>query len=132
MVNNSRVSRINNAKFSGYCFYTNPSIEGNFQICFSVPFNEQTIFLIICTYLYCNLHSFKLTQFSSVISQKFFIFNQIFFIERSTIKCFLNTLSPVIIKIVRVSLPYKHTTYWIYIRTSLCNINALRMRSTLC
>ena len=36
-VNKSNNRRIKNAKFSGYCFYMNPNIRGNFQICISVP-----------------------------------------------------------------------------------------------
>ena len=34
---NSRILRIRNAKFSGYCFYMNPNILGDFRICISVP-----------------------------------------------------------------------------------------------
>ena len=37
--NNSRILRIKNAKFSGYCFYMNTNIYGDFQICISVPLN---------------------------------------------------------------------------------------------
>ena len=36
-VYNSRIPRINNAKFSGYYFYVNTNISGDFQICISVP-----------------------------------------------------------------------------------------------
>ena len=36
MANNSRILRIKNAKFSGYCFYMNTNIWGDFQICVSV------------------------------------------------------------------------------------------------
>ena len=35
--NKSRILRIKNAKFSGHCFYTTTKIEGDFQICISVP-----------------------------------------------------------------------------------------------
>ena len=35
--NNSRILRIKNAKFSGYCFYMNTNIQRDFQICISVP-----------------------------------------------------------------------------------------------
>ena len=35
-VNNSRILRIKNAKFCGYCFYMNRNIKGDFQICISV------------------------------------------------------------------------------------------------
>ena len=34
---NSRILRIKNAKFGGYCFYMNTSILGGFQNCISVP-----------------------------------------------------------------------------------------------
>ena len=34
---NSRILKAKNAKFSGYCFYMNPNIWGNFQICISAP-----------------------------------------------------------------------------------------------
>ena len=36
-VNNSRVLRIQNAKFSGYCFHMYTIIQAAFQICMSVP-----------------------------------------------------------------------------------------------
>ena len=45
-VNNLRILRTKNAKFSGYYFYLNTNIEGDFHICISVPLNhiyEQTI-----------------------------------------------------------------------------------------
>ena len=37
--------RIKNPKFSGYCFYVNTKILGDFQICISVPFNRKIHFL---------------------------------------------------------------------------------------
>ena len=36
-VNNSRILRIKNVKFSGYCFHLNTNIYRDFQICISVP-----------------------------------------------------------------------------------------------
>ena len=36
-VNNSRILRIKNVKFSGSSFYMNTNIQGDFQICISVP-----------------------------------------------------------------------------------------------
>ena len=36
-VNNSRILRIKNAKFSGYYFYMNANISWDFQICICVP-----------------------------------------------------------------------------------------------
>ena len=40
--NNSRILRIQNAKFSGYWFSMNTSIQGYFQICISVPLKKRT------------------------------------------------------------------------------------------
>ena len=39
-VNNLRIRRIQNKKFSGCCFYMNTNIEEDFQICISVPLTE--------------------------------------------------------------------------------------------
>ena len=39
-LNNSRIFRIQNAKFSGYYFYTNANIMGDFQIYISVPLSK--------------------------------------------------------------------------------------------
>ena len=36
-VNNSKILRIKTVKFSGYCFYMNTNMYGDFQICISVP-----------------------------------------------------------------------------------------------
>ena len=36
-INNSKILRVKNAKFSGYCFYINTNIYGDFEICISVP-----------------------------------------------------------------------------------------------
>ena len=36
-MNNSRILKINNAKLSGYYFYMNLNICGDFQICIGVP-----------------------------------------------------------------------------------------------
>ena len=36
-VYNSRIPRIKNTKFSRYYFHMNTNIQGNFQICISVP-----------------------------------------------------------------------------------------------
>ena len=35
--------KIKNAKFSGYYFYVNTSLKGDFQICISVPLKESGI-----------------------------------------------------------------------------------------
>ena len=34
---NFRIIRIKNAKFSEYCFYMNTNMQGDFEICISVP-----------------------------------------------------------------------------------------------
>ena len=39
-VNNSRILTIKNAKFSEYYFHMNTSIQGDFQICISVPLRQ--------------------------------------------------------------------------------------------
>ena len=36
-INNSRILKIRNVKFAGYCFYVNENIQGDFQICISIP-----------------------------------------------------------------------------------------------
>ena len=38
-MNNSRILRTKNAKFSEHYFYLNTNMYGNFQICISVPLN---------------------------------------------------------------------------------------------
>ena len=38
-VNNSRILKIQNAKFSGYYFHMNTNMWRDFQICISVPLN---------------------------------------------------------------------------------------------
>ena len=42
-VNNSKILTIKNPKFSGYYFYMNLIIWGDFQICISVRLNIETI-----------------------------------------------------------------------------------------
>ena len=39
--NNSRILRIRNAKFSGYCFYMNTNMFKDFEICVSVPLKTK-------------------------------------------------------------------------------------------
>ena len=41
-VYNSRIPMINNAKFSGYYFYMNMNIYGDFRICIRVPLNIRS------------------------------------------------------------------------------------------
>ena len=45
--NSWRIVRIKNAKFSGYCFYMNTSIQGDFQICINVPSIKSKIVFIL-------------------------------------------------------------------------------------
>ena len=40
-VSNSRILRIKNAKLSGYYFYMNLNIWGDFEICISVPLRKN-------------------------------------------------------------------------------------------
>ena len=40
-MNNSRILTIKNAKLSGYYFYMNLNIWGDFKICISVPLNKH-------------------------------------------------------------------------------------------
>ena len=53
---------IKNMKFLGYQFYTNTNIQGDFQICISVPLKEEQL-----TYLSeaCNKPKFASTILSS-------------------------------------------------------------------
>ena len=44
--NNSRILRIKNAKFSGYCFYMNTKIKEDFQICIGVTLKTWLIFVL--------------------------------------------------------------------------------------
>ena len=39
--NNSKIFRIQNAKFSGCCFHMNTKTQGDFQICISIPLNQS-------------------------------------------------------------------------------------------
>ena len=48
LVNNSNILRIQDAKFSGYCFYMNTNIYGDFRICISV-----TLILLLYVKLRC-------------------------------------------------------------------------------
>ena len=43
--NNSRIVTIKNGKFSGYYFYMNLNIWGDFQICISVPLSTNKLVL---------------------------------------------------------------------------------------
>ena len=41
LINNLRILRIKNPKFSGYCFYMNTNIYWDFQICIGVPLKKR-------------------------------------------------------------------------------------------
>ena len=56
-VHNLRILMIKNVKFSGYCFYTNPNIEEDFQICISVPLNTTiAVAKMGLKKVYCKKH----------------------------------------------------------------------------
>ena len=61
-MNNSRIFTIRNAKFSGFYFYTNLNIWGDFKICISVP-------LIIINIVLVNLGNQSI--YTEIIDQKF-------------------------------------------------------------
>ena len=42
--NNSAILRIKNAKFSGYRFYMDKNIYGDFRICISEPLITENVF----------------------------------------------------------------------------------------
>ena len=42
-VNISTILKVKNTKFSGYCFYMNPNMKGDFQICISVLLNPKIL-----------------------------------------------------------------------------------------
>ena len=46
-VNNSRIPRTTNAKFSEYHFYLNANIYRDFQVCISVPLNIRLNFSVV-------------------------------------------------------------------------------------
>ena len=46
-VNNSKILRIENATFSAHYFYINTNIQGDFQICISVPLTSIEIIFTI-------------------------------------------------------------------------------------
>ena len=61
-VNNSKILRIQNAKFSGYCFYMNTKKWRDFQICTSVHLRRAVKILVqevMCSLIMKNLRSSK-------------------------------------------------------------------------
>ena len=50
--NKLRILRIQNTKFSGYYFYMNANIQGDFQICISVPLIELSNLITITQWNY--------------------------------------------------------------------------------
>ena len=77
MGKNLRILRIKNAKFSGYCFYMNPNIQWNFQICINVTLNLIIKILIVVFFLcfpfhgwsFCNFPWLFMGKASSLLSQ---------------------------------------------------------------
>ena len=53
MASNLRILRIQNTKFSGYHFYMNTNIKGDFQICISVPLNLE-----MCAHIFVLMVAF--------------------------------------------------------------------------
>ena len=41
----SKILRVKNEEFSGYCFYMNTNTQGNFQMCISVPLKVYQLLL---------------------------------------------------------------------------------------
>ena len=63
---NSRILRIKNVKFSGYCFYMNTNILKDFQICISVPLRKVD-FLNVTYKFAWNVLCTKLLEFRSML-----------------------------------------------------------------
>ena len=63
---NSRILRIKNVKFSGYCFYMNTNILKDFQICISVPLRKVD-FLNVTYKFASNVLCTKLLEFRSML-----------------------------------------------------------------
>ena len=55
--NNSRILTIINAKFSGYYFFMDTNIKGDFQICISVPLRGQRT--VARNFIYVELQLFE-------------------------------------------------------------------------
>ena len=84
-VNNSRILRIKDVKFSGYCIYLNTNIWVDFQICISVPCAlmctmSNLPFFILLLYR-ASIVDFEQVNISWVLSlfQKWFSFGQLSF-----------------------------------------------------
>ena len=60
---------IKNAKLSGYYFYMNLNIQGDFQICISVPL-KQAFFFDFLSYYYSNFWYYKLLLFYGRLKKK--------------------------------------------------------------
>ena len=72
---NSKIHRIKNVEFSGYCFYMNTNISGGFQICISVSLKNcqcycwKYIILLILVY-FCFIFSVYLSSEDEYHCQK--------------------------------------------------------------
>ena len=64
--NNVRIVRIKKAKFLGYCFYMNTNIQGDFQICISVPSTDTKSFVALCKQNMCQVYSEAANQVFSL------------------------------------------------------------------
>ena len=72
----SRIHRIKNAKFSGYYFYINTNIYGEFQICIIVPLHLQIFDISILKSLFPEdllIFHYGKTNHTNVSSNTFFV-----------------------------------------------------------
>ena len=75
-VNNSRILTIKNAKLSGYYFYINLNILGDFQICVSVPLNSSHLEnSVVFTLDKINLYTNKRNIFIFILYSKLVTLN---------------------------------------------------------
>ena len=78
--NNSRILRIKNAKFSGYCFDINTNIYGDFQICISVPLIEWIYVSKVCwRHSIAFAANFEQIQPKNLLNPLFIIYSFSFF-----------------------------------------------------
>ena len=80
--NNWRILRIKNAKFEGYCFYTNTNIQGNFQICISVSLKKML----------------SLRRFTKLTSYQCFVTLKIAYLQSKNLMLFIRLHALVVFK----------------------------------
>ena len=86
-LNNCRILRIKNAKFLEYYFYMNTNIQGDFQICISIPFSQMRKF-----------ERFWILQNQAFIFIKIIKDMKIVFSQDSNLLCLLQVFSKVHVK----------------------------------